>query len=234
MEDMKDSLRDEISLILETRRTLAALGRVSMSPATEREIVEHFEDLFGYAIEVCGIKNLAGLDPLLTEPFFTRFAFWLRKERKCKRSTIVGRLSRMFSALETAPGFEGRDFSWIYNVYRKLRKEPESALKERRRQRHIEFLELAAIPGRMREERMTIQDQSPESLAWWIQRLDKFGIVEQRNAIRGHGRNRTCGPPTQTEEQRTEERMIEKERGPGLLDPDRGTKVLRHGVAASI
>jgi hypothetical protein len=28
--------------------------------------------------------------------------------------------------------------------------------------------------------------------------------------------------------------MIEKERGPGLLDPDRWGKVLRHGVAASI
>src|SRR5271156_1979835 len=28
--------------------------------------------------------------------------------------------------------------------------------------------------------------------------------------------------------------MIEKESGPGLLDPDRGGKMLRHGVAASI
>jgi hypothetical protein len=28
--------------------------------------------------------------------------------------------------------------------------------------------------------------------------------------------------------------MIEKECGPGLLDPDRGGKTLRHGVAASI
>ena len=36
------------------------------------------------------------------------------------------------------------------------------------------------------------------------------------------------------EEQRTEERMIEKKRGPSLLDPDRWGKMLRHGVAASM
>jgi hypothetical protein len=78
---------------------------------------------------VCGL-DVVGLDSLLTEPFVKRFTFFLHNERKCERTTVVGRLSKMFSALESSPDFERRDFSWRYSVYRKLRKEPESALKD--------------------------------------------------------------------------------------------------------
>jgi hypothetical protein len=93
-----------------------------------------------------------------------QFAFWLR-ERKCKRSTVVGRLSWMFFALETAPRFEGLDLRWIYNVYSKLRKEAESELKRRRRERHIEFQELATIPDRMQTAGESLLDESASSRA---------------------------------------------------------------------
>jgi hypothetical protein len=168
MEKMLDPLRDEISRIVDARRTLAAQGRVSMALATEREIIEHFEDFCGYAVRVCGVENLVSLEPLLNEPFVTQHAFWLRKERKCKRTTIVGRLSRMFAALETSPDFEHRDLSWVRSVYRKLRPEPESALKQRRRNRHIEFLELVAILRRMRGEREARKGESSRSLGWRV------------------------------------------------------------------
>jgi hypothetical protein len=163
--EMSESLRDEIAQILDRRRMLARFGRVSMSAATERQIIHHFEDLCGYATWVLGMQNLTSFHPILHEAFFMGFAFWLRKERKCKRSTVVGRLSRMFSALETAPGFEGLDLSWIYNVYSKLRKEAESELKRRRRERHIEFQDLATIPGLMQTARESLLDESASSLA---------------------------------------------------------------------
>jgi len=72
----------------------------------------------------------------------------------------------MFTALETCPDFADCDFSWIRGVYRKLRREPESALKERRRQRHTAFQELAAIPGRFRDERKTLRNPSLTALGW--------------------------------------------------------------------
>ena len=168
MTEMVEPLRDEITRIIESRRNQATLGAIGMAPATETEIVEHFEDLCGYAARVCGMENLVSLRPLLTEAFIKQFAFWMRKERMCKRTTVVGRLSRMVSSLATSPDFADLDFGWIYNVYRKLRPEPESALKERRRQRHIEFQELVAIPGRMYSDRTALQGLSPESLGWRV------------------------------------------------------------------
>ena len=167
LKDMPQPLRIEIAEIVNSRRAQAELGTVSMSSETEREIIEHFEDFCGYAVRVCGL-DVVGLDSLLTEPFVKRFTFFLHNERKCERTTVVGRLSKMFSALESSPDFERRDFSWRYSVYRKLRKEPESALKERRRQHNIAFQELAAIPGQMRSERIALRNLSPTSLGWRI------------------------------------------------------------------
>jgi hypothetical protein len=71
----------------------------------------------------------------------------------------------MIAAIETAPGFEGLDLNWIYRVYSKLRKEPDSELKRRRRERHIEFQELARIPACMKTERESLHGESEVSLA---------------------------------------------------------------------
>ena len=165
MKDMAEPLREEITNIIGSRRTLARLGRLSFSAATERQVVHHFEDLCGYATRILGMENLIGLHPLLHEALFMEFAIWLRNVRKCKRSTVVGRLSRMIAALETAPGFESLDLSWIYRVYSKLRKEADSELKRRRRERHIEFQELARIPACMKTERESLHDEPEGSLA---------------------------------------------------------------------
>ena len=165
MENMSEHLREEITNIIESRRMLARLGRLSLSTATERQVVHHFEDVCGYATRILGMENLRSLHPLLHEAFFMEFATWRRKVRKCKRSTVVGRLSRMIAALETAPEFVGLDLSWIYRVYSKLRKDADSELKRRRRERHIEFQELATIPARMEAERESLHDESESSLA---------------------------------------------------------------------
>jgi hypothetical protein len=160
MKDMPESLRAEITRIVDSKCALAGIA-----PETQGEIIEHFEDFCGYAYRIRGL-GVEALQPLLTEPLVKEFAFWLHKERMCKRTTIVGRLSRMFTALETCPDFADCDFSWIRGVYRKLRREPESALKERRRQRHTAFQELAAIPGRFRDERKTLRNPSLTALGW--------------------------------------------------------------------
>ena len=166
LQKMAASLRKEINEIVESRRAQAVLGTVSMASATEYEIIEHFENFCGYAVRIREMENVVSLRPLLTEPFVKGYAFWLHSERKCQRTTIVGRLSRMCSALKTSPLFKDCDLTWINDVYRKPRKDPESALKERRRHRYVPFQELALIPERMRLERVALRDSSPRSLGW--------------------------------------------------------------------
>lgn len=160
LKDMPESLRTAITRVVESER-----ADKEIAAETQCEITEHFEDFCGYAKSIRELDVVA-LEPLLKEPLVKEFAFWLHKERKCKRTTIVGRLSRMFTALETCPDFADCDFSWIRGVYRKLRREPESALKERRRQRHTAFQELAAIPGRIRDERKILRNPSLTALGW--------------------------------------------------------------------
>jgi hypothetical protein len=167
IKDMPEPLRTQVSEIVASRRAQAELGMASMAFATECEIFEHFEDFCGYAVGVLGI-DVVDLDPLLNEPFVRKYAFWLHNERKCKRTTVTGKLSRMVSVLQSSPRFQGRDFRWMYSIYRKLRKEPESALKGRRRLRDIEFQALAAVPGRMSCERSALREKSPESSGWRI------------------------------------------------------------------
>ena len=168
VQNMAASLREEISEIVDSRRAQAAVGTVSMASATEHELIEHFEEFCGYAVRIREMENVVGLRPLLNEPFVKAFAFWLHKERKCKRTTIVGRISRMFSALKTSPLFRDCDFTWVNDIYRKLRKEPESALKERRRRRYVSFQELASIPKRMHGERVSLGNLSPASFGFRI------------------------------------------------------------------
>lgn len=168
IEDMPEPLRAEIHEVLDSRRAKANLGTARISPTTEREIIHHFEDLCGFADGVRGMAGLISLRPLLNEPFVTEFAFWQRKERNCKRTTVVGRLSRMFSALESSAAFKDCDFSWIASVYRKLRKEPESAVKERRRQRFVPFQSLATIPDLISCERSALEAPSNRQLGQLI------------------------------------------------------------------
>ncbi len=206
IKDMPESLRAEITAMVEAARAQATLSTVSMSPETKHEIIGHFEGFCGYAVRVPGM-NVEDLDPLLNEPFVKQFAFWLHNDRQLKRTSVVGSLSRIFSVLKVCPEFKDRDFSWIYNIYRKLRKEPESALKERRRQHYIAYQELAAIPGRMRSERMALRNPSPISLGFRImdELLLTFLILAQypprfvRGAVIGRnifkGPIPTSGPP---------------------------------------
>jgi len=165
MKDLPESLRTRIIEILDSRRALARLGTVSMTPVTEREIVLCFERLCGYAIRVCGM-NVTELDALLDETFIRNFAFWLHCDRKHKRTSVVHNISLIFSTLQCFLDFKDRDFSWVYDVYRKIRKDPESGLKSRRRKRHVEFNKLAAVPEQIRTERIALQDSSPTSAAW--------------------------------------------------------------------
>ncbi|MGA7159111.1 MAG: hypothetical protein WBY53_19855 [Acidobacteriaceae bacterium] len=162
LKDMPELLRAQIIRIVDWRSAEAGI-----TPRTQREIIQHFEDYCGFAVRVCGVR-VEALTPLLTEPLVKQFAFWRHKVRGCKRTTIVGALSRMFAALASCPDFAGHDFSWIRGVYRKLRMEPESALKERRRQRYIAFQQLAAIPGRIRDERNALHNPSPATLGWRV------------------------------------------------------------------
>jgi hypothetical protein len=162
------SLRGEISEIVESRRYRAELGFTRMSPSTASGIVDHFEEVIGYAIRIRGMENVDSLRPLLVEPFMTDFAFFLHDERKCIRATVVGRLGRMFSTIKCSSAFDGVDLRWATNIYSKLRGEPESALKQRRRKRSIAFRKLAAIPEQMRIERAARSHESPKSLGWKI------------------------------------------------------------------
>lgn len=163
--DMPESVRDRIFDAINARRAMSKLGIVSTTLVTERAIILCFERLCGYAIRVCGM-NVADLDPLLDETFIRDFAFWLHGNRKYKRASVVHNISLIFSTLRCSPQYQGRDFDWVYDVLRKIRKEPDSGLKARRRQRHVEFNKLAAVPGRIATERTALQDSSPTSAAW--------------------------------------------------------------------
>ena len=165
MDHMPLALSGEIGEIIESRKDKAKLGLIRSTPRTESEIIDHFEELIGYAIRIREMENVSSLRPLLIESFMMDFAFWLRDERKCSRATVVGRLSRMVSTIECSPAFRGHDLSWVDKIFINLIKEPESALKGRRRKRFIAFRKLAVVPERMRIERTTRSHVSPTSLA---------------------------------------------------------------------
>ncbi len=165
---MPKPLRDEIFEVMASRRAQAGLGRIRLAPTTERIIIKHFEALVGYAVGFRGMVDLTSIHPLINQPFITAYALFLTNERGCKRTTAVGHLSMMFSTLSCSPAFRERDLSWIDDVYTKLLKDPESALKERRRQRDVPFKTLALIPGKMRRERLSLVGPSPWTLAWKI------------------------------------------------------------------
>jgi hypothetical protein len=164
--NMPQSLRDRIMEIVDARRVQAELGMASMKPATEAAIILAFEELCGYAVQVRGM-DVADLGTLLNETFIKEFAFWLHKERKCKRTTVVHTISLIFTTLQYYPGCQGLDFSWVYGIYRKIRKEPASALKGRRRERFIEYETLARVPEQMLDERVARQ-RTPVAKAWRV------------------------------------------------------------------
>jgi len=168
VDDMPFSLSDEIGEIVESRRERAELGFIRMSRITASNIVDHFEEVIGYAIRIREMKNLDSIRPLLVEPFMMDFAFFLHDDRKCSRATVVGRLGRMFSTIKCSPAFEGVDLSWAPNIYSKLLREPESALKGRRRKRFMAFQKLAVVPEQMRIKRAGRSHGSPQSLGWRI------------------------------------------------------------------
>jgi hypothetical protein len=74
-----------------------------------------------------------------------------------------------------------------------------------------------------------------------VQALDEARVVEEGHSIGRHGFNRVAWMSSKAKQQRPEKRMIEKEPGPGLLDPDLGRELLLllllllvHGAGTSI
>jgi hypothetical protein len=165
---MPQSLREEILGIVSTRRTTTGIRRPSLTSTADQWIIMYFEALVGYAVTLRGIVDLTSIRPLLNEAFIFEYALFLRTVRGCKRTTVVAYFSTIFSALSRASAFRDCDLSWIDSVYRKLRREPESALKARRRKRYVPFQDLALVPDKMRRDRLALVDPSPWTLAWSI------------------------------------------------------------------
>jgi hypothetical protein len=59
-----------------------------------------------------------------------------------------------------------------------------------------------------------------------VQGLDEAWVVEEGHSIGRHGFDRVAWMGSKAKQQRAEKGMVEKEPGPGLLDPDRGWEVL--------
>jgi hypothetical protein len=164
LEGMVPLLQADVSEIVDTLRTKAQDGTVRVG----ENLLAQLEALCGYAINVLGMTGITSVDSLLTKDFLKKYVEWLKQTRKCKRPAISNRLGGLHTVIRSLDRFRGKDFSWWSDLLSTVEYEPESAIKERRRSRGLRYLQLLAVPSKIRNDRLSAKNSSPKELTWLL------------------------------------------------------------------
>lgn len=155
LSEMGDSLRDEIAAISQWLRHDSDAQMFWKSELSYLQTVQNFEELCGFANRILKVDPLQSLSQILNKRTIRRYVHWLYKNRGLKRTSIVGRVSRILSVLRRHPSYRDQNFSWILQIFREIPTEAPSALSARRRQRRLQYEDLFVIPWKIGELRST-------------------------------------------------------------------------------
>jgi integrase len=160
-------LRTEVEMLLKWKQDPFAPGRPRggrIRPVTARYLGSTITRLYGF------VRNVEGREPsrllkLVTEPSMVSFVTWSLNDRKLDGTSFAGHLSVLYATLRHYPAYKDQNFSWLGELIAQIPRTLDSAISERKARKYVPYGDLAEIPGKMREERVTAKNLSSRQIA---------------------------------------------------------------------
>ena len=117
-------------------------------PVTKKAIRDFLCRFVGYVTRVRG-SQISSLDQLLARDLLKEFLDWCQDSRHIKASGLKAHLARLHAAVKKYrhPPLAGKDFHWIRELMRELRRESPDQVRQRKAAKWIEYELLEANPG---------------------------------------------------------------------------------------
>ncbi len=120
-------------------------------PVTNTFLRDFLCRFVGYVTGIRG-RQISSLDQLLARDLLKEFVEWCQNSRRVKGNSLTSQLGRLHAAVKKCrhPPVAGKDFHWIRELMREVRRESPDQIRQRKAAKWIEYELLEQIPARIR------------------------------------------------------------------------------------
>jgi hypothetical protein len=104
-------------------------------------------------VHIKHLQNINSLPDLVTKETVSDFVEWSQEERRAKGASIKIGLSYLHSAIRQHPAYAEFDLKWFRKLLDAIELEKDSARKQRKAQKYLEYEAVEAIPIKLHAER---------------------------------------------------------------------------------
>jgi hypothetical protein len=158
-------LRSAIAIIIRRMRSEARLDWRRFPWSSAHGLVLRFGELLGYVQTILKLQ-INSLEQLLSEPLIRNYIMFLYESQLWKRESIRATVIRIASALSRHPQFEDRDLTWIKACVMELPEDDDTNIDPDFDGTEVVLDDLAAIPGKIRAKRMSLNRERQRVKAW--------------------------------------------------------------------
>jgi integrase len=169
LKNFPPGLRAEVLALLKWKQAAISIDRPKtgrVRAVTADGLQKLLSQLFGYAVNIRGIKEINSLSELVQKPIVGAYVEWLINERKVKGEPLSRRLGGLLAAMRYHPGYQSVDLSWFKPLIDCIPTEDDDAeRKEHKAHRFLEYDEAESIPEQIHADRVSAEMETASAAA---------------------------------------------------------------------
>ena len=166
--EFPDDLMAEVGALLKWKQAKFNVDRPKRAkhrPVTAKRLLHVISALLGYAVHVKRLQNMTSLSDLVTKETVSDFVEWIQEERRVKGASIKIGLAYLHSAMRQHPAYAELDLKWFRKLLDAIELEKDSARKQRKAARFLEYEAVESIPAKLRADRAMVVKKGNRRLA---------------------------------------------------------------------
>jgi hypothetical protein len=163
-----DSLKKEVQEVLRWKQAIYALDRPKDArhrPPTLKRLKDIISMVYGFAVNIQGVKGIEGLEALMQKRIVGGFIEWCINERRVKGRSLQHNLRLLSAIFRQHPRYKASDWTWTKSLIDSIPIEPESVTKKRKAEKYLDYATLEAIPEKIRAGRAVAAKKGPKQVA---------------------------------------------------------------------
>ncbi len=163
-----ETLRTEVEDVIRWKVATFMPGRprkAQIRPISADLLRGTFSRLYGFAVNVAQIKNIANLSDLVNADLIGRFIAWSLDERRTKGKTLSTKLGQVSAALARNPKYSGIVSDWMSALLNSIPEDSEEEVIRRKQEKFLPYEALRKIPGLIRRDRPVPANADPRTIA---------------------------------------------------------------------
>lgn len=166
-----EPLKNEVKDAIQFRQSRYVGSRSKSKPIraiTAESLRQSFCSLYGFAVNIAGLRNISKLSDLVTEEIVGRYVEWALDDRGLQSDALRSKLGLISAALGQNPRYSMITGSWLRNLLSNLSEDSDEHTLRRKEEKFLPYETLRSIPDLMRHERPMASNATPRQIAIWV------------------------------------------------------------------